>query len=810
MKSVPPRTKITLSIAGFLSLAGIFYAANPTPFATVNTPVGVAASTTDLIVTEYCGHNVDTIDCQGNVTLLATLPGVSNCKEQYVTIAPSQSAIAGFTPGDIFVTQGPGIYKVTGGTVTAFALMPSCAEDHTGITFDHVGTFGYNMIVTCENGAIWQVDGNGIPTFIVDTGTHMEGPAIPPLSFGPFGGQILVADEFSGSVHAIDNTGNVTYDVFSNYGAEAVLVIPSVPCTFCLGGGAYFQAIENFQTGNVYQYPLTDVTGLGGNILVTSEFGGGTALITYDGANYNTTFFDNIPGGEFEGGAFADCDVPAPTATPTPTAAATATPTAAATATATATFTPTATATATATATFTPTPTATATFTPTPTPEESPTPTATATFTPTATATATATFTPTPTATATFTPTPTPQTSPTPTATATFTPTPTATATFTPTPSPTPTPTPTLTPCALASCTPPYPFVSGNPRTNIAFNESGVLRTFIMTVDANCFPQTLQLFYNDEHALTLGVRQVQVKTSSGTITTNYPVSMMVTDPDSAISPLVGSTIPDGDQAGTDVSGRPMFPAMFVTDVTATGDPLASDWQNGGTAIPPDATFGTWKAAVKTVDKTKTPNVVTVTPDGDPATNHWNLGPGSDPVPVGLSDEGYGNECRWNLSSLNLIPGHEYRLYFMVHDGDQNKAGGDAGQGCVFFVMPGTAPTPTPTPTASPTPTPTPTPTASPASLATSASANSGTTVTTPSFTLKANTTYLVFAFTDSALGDSATISGTFSGSPAFTPIGAGSQSYHTQNYNFGWWLNGGAIDSTGTIKVTFLKSTHQA
>src|SRR5438105_1490322 len=377
--------KIPLSIAGLLSLAVILYAANPTPFTTVNTPIGVAASGTDLIVTEYCGHNVDTIDCQGNVTLLATLPGVSDCREEYVTIAPSQSANAGFTPGDIFVTQGRGVYKVTGGIVTVFAQMPDCGDDHTGITFDHVGTFGYNMIVTCEGGNVWQVDGTGIPTFITGTGTHMEGPAIPPLSFGPFGGQILVADEDSGSVHAIDNTGNVTYDVFSNYGAEGVLVIPSVPCTFCSAGGAYFQAIENFQAGNIYQYPLTDFTGLGGNILVTSEFGAGTVLITYDGTNYNSSFFDNIFGGEFEGGSFADCDVPVPSPTPTPTAAATSTPTptATATATATATFTPTATATATATATFTPTPTATATST------------ATATFTPTPTATSTPTPTPT-------------------------------------------------------------------------------------------------------------------------------------------------------------------------------------------------------------------------------------------------------------------------------------------------------------------------------------------------------------------------------------------------------------------------------
>ena len=73
-----------------------------------------------------------------------------------------------------------------------------------------------------------------------------------------------------------------------------------------------------------------------------------------------------------------------------------------------------------------------------------------------------------------------------------------------------------------------------------------------------------------------------------------------------------------------------------------------------------------------------------------------------------ANEGYGNECRWNLTTLNLIPGHQYRLYFMVHDGDSNKSGGDVGQACVIFTMPGIAPPPTPTPTASPTPTPTPT------------------------------------------------------------------------------------------------------
>src|SRR2546430_15476791 len=122
----PPRTKIALTIAGLLSLAVILYAANPSPFTTVNTPIGVAASGTDLIVTEYCGHNVDTIDCQGNVMHLATLPGIGDCREEYVIIARAQSVKAGFTPGDIFVTQARGVYNVTGSSVTAFSLLPKC------------------------------------------------------------------------------------------------------------------------------------------------------------------------------------------------------------------------------------------------------------------------------------------------------------------------------------------------------------------------------------------------------------------------------------------------------------------------------------------------------------------------------------------------------------------------------------------------------------------------------------------------------------------------------------------------------------
>ena len=72
---------------------------------------------------------------------------------------------------------------------------------------------------------------------------------------------------------------------------------------------------------------------------------------------------------------------------------------------------------------------------------------------------------------------------------------------------------------------------------------------------------------------------------------------------------------------------------------------------------------------------------------NPAKNNWNLD-GGDAVPAGLTDQGFGAEVRWEIDQLPLVLGRTYRLYFMVHDGDQNKAGGDVGQGCTTLNMGG--------------------------------------------------------------------------------------------------------------------------
>src|SRR6266446_8051317 len=118
------RTKFTLrtiiysTIVALLALTGVFYAQNPPPShpvpfsGQVPFPTGVAAAPDLLVVSEFCSDNIDQLDCNGNASLFATLPGFGSCREKYMTIAPSVSAAAGFTPRDVFVTLGPQIFKI--------------------------------------------------------------------------------------------------------------------------------------------------------------------------------------------------------------------------------------------------------------------------------------------------------------------------------------------------------------------------------------------------------------------------------------------------------------------------------------------------------------------------------------------------------------------------------------------------------------------------------------------------------------------------------------------------------------------------
>jgi hypothetical protein len=199
----------------------------------------------------------------------------------------------------------------------------------------------------------------------------------------------------------------------------------------------------------------------------------------------------------------------------------------------------------------------------------------------------------------------------------------------------------------------------------------------------------VQVFYNDEHALTLGCA-----------TSAYPVSGLASDPDAVHYPQTG------DPACTDTVGRPLRPVLYVTDISADPNCTAGDLQKGGRAYNPVAIFGSWKSATEDSANVGTPATI------DPGANKYDLGTGADSWPAGTPPAGTtttmtmdagmgphmmpmpmpmpmpGMGCNESYSAelrfeVGLISGHSYRLQVIVHDGDQNK-GGDSGEACAVF------------------------------------------------------------------------------------------------------------------------------
>ena len=181
----------------------------------------------------------------------------------------------------------------------------------------------------------------------------------------------------------------------------------------------------------------------------------------------------------------------------------------------------------------------------------------------------------------------------------------------------------------------------------------------INAVGGGAKPAIVQVFYNDEHALTLGCA-----------TSADPVSPLSTDPDAVHYPQTG------DPACSDTMGRPLRPVLYVTDISGDSACTAGDQQKGGTAYDPIAIFGAWKSATEGAGNVGTPAMA------DPTANKWNLTASADALPAAgaACNQSYGAELRFEVG---LISGHSYRLQVIAHDGDQNK-GGDSGEACAIF------------------------------------------------------------------------------------------------------------------------------
>jgi Tol biopolymer transport system component len=283
----------------------------PSVFATVTLPNGLVAVPDGLLVTQFAKDKVLKVSSTGATSTFATLPPTGNSPiERYIAVSPG---MGGFSAGYVYVTVGPNIYKITpdGTTVTLFVNIPSLPNGETSITFDTVGTFGNNMLLTDRRGPVYSVNSAGVVNNggapIGDFGHQIEGPLVTPLSFAPVGGQLLGGSEFSDSVYAMTNAiPGVVSLVANSESPESEVFVPPTVCNLGASGGAYFFAMKDMN--QIWKFPAGDFAGLSGSALIPSELATSIATFTSNGGSITVgSFHDPIGTPDLEGSAFAIC-----------------------------------------------------------------------------------------------------------------------------------------------------------------------------------------------------------------------------------------------------------------------------------------------------------------------------------------------------------------------------------------------------------------------------------------------------------------------------------------------------------------------
>jgi len=306
----------------------------PSEFALVYEPIGVAEGGDKLLVTTYCENpkQVLALDSGGQSRVFATLPQGGRppgCNEDYLAVSPG---LGGFQAGGVFVKQGGRILRISvdGKDIGEFAVLPTGDSIHGGgITFDRIGTFGYEMIVSSREGKIWRINPAGRADLIVSRlkagGRHAPSPdarhagaeegetgfstnitenvAVAPRSLKPFGGHILVASETNNTIYAVSPAGRVK--VAAKWPrAEGIYFIPSKVCALPGSGAGFFAAA--FTTNQIIKAPARDFAKLGGQALVVSETGT-IGVISSDGNEITARPLHNGKWGQLKGAAFSTC-----------------------------------------------------------------------------------------------------------------------------------------------------------------------------------------------------------------------------------------------------------------------------------------------------------------------------------------------------------------------------------------------------------------------------------------------------------------------------------------------------------------------
>ena len=196
----------------------------------------------------------------------------------------SQCTCGGFSQGDVFVQLNNQIYKIppAGGTPVLFSTLPEYLH---GMTFDGVGTFGYNLVVLTHNahtgGAVYTVDSTGKVTGpLISQSTELVNPLVAPFNYGTIKQGDLLMAGYNGTIYDMtpSTTGTgYTVTAFAT-GFDEPEGIDFIPQNFI----TYYDAIQgptdsdeqNEQNPNpsfIETFAPSFFSGYGGRMLVRNE-----------------------------------------------------------------------------------------------------------------------------------------------------------------------------------------------------------------------------------------------------------------------------------------------------------------------------------------------------------------------------------------------------------------------------------------------------------------------------------------------------------------------------------------------------------
>jgi hypothetical protein len=235
----------------------------------------------------------------GNVQAFA--PAVSLTSSSGEHFVASSFGLGGFPNGDVYTANGSDIVHVTNNGAASNTLVAGLGGEVRGITFDLVGTFNNNMLVTTSFGNVYKVNSAGAATLLVNVGEDVEGLDVAPLGngFSTFDGQLIVASEGSGKLRAISPAGVATE--LSNGSLGGPVLVPSaeeltfVPLNLGVTGSPLEGLYGANYTQNVLKANGSEFLGMQGDIIVTGELTGKVSRVHWDGTQFQVTTVGSFP-----------------------------------------------------------------------------------------------------------------------------------------------------------------------------------------------------------------------------------------------------------------------------------------------------------------------------------------------------------------------------------------------------------------------------------------------------------------------------------------------------------------------------------